>query len=164
MKLFAHGIRMAKVALIVKFLQKSTNLRPYREYLAELDTYPRGTVGREVSAFMRENDYDFIPGFTEHDMKHVLLGYGITSEEELRMQAFMMGNGNYSPLCVLFVFSAITIPRLWNTLVQDFRAGRKCVSIVNWKLEDVAHMPLGRLQHMMFTGMPMNPGRLNVRR
>jgi ubiquinone biosynthesis protein Coq4 len=155
---------MSFAAFIVRILQKTTNMQPYRAYLETLKEYPRGTVGREVAGFMESNNYHFIPGFANHQMKHVLLGYDATAEDEVRMQAFMLGNGNFSPFCVLSLLLGVGMPGLFTLLVQDYRAGKKCVSIVNWRLEDVAHMPVNRLRDMMFTGMTMRPGDMKARK
>lgn len=163
MSVLSFGVRLLKTGF-VKLMQKTTNLRPYREYLAELATFPVGTVGREVAGFMRRHNFEFIPRFSDHDLKHVLLGYGVSVQDEFRMQAFMLGNGNYSPACVLFLLPALLMPSLWKTLLHDFREGRKSLCIVNFHIEDVAHMPLGKMQHFIYSNQPINPGKLRLRK
>ena len=159
-KLLSRSYFIAK-SVMVNVLQYTADMRPYRAYRKALESYPQGTVGREVANYLRRTNSDFIPGFEAHEFKHVLIGYENSFDEELRLQAFMLGNGNYSPFCLFFLSAGIF---QWKKLSDHFRAGRKCVSIVRWKLEDVAHMPLNRLRHIMYSGMPLNPGDMKVRK
>lgn len=72
-----------------------------------LENCPENSVGNSVLNMLNENNLDVIPFFEDHDLKHLVLGYGMTSVEEIRMQAFLFGNGNRSFSCILFLLSGI---------------------------------------------------------
>ena len=70
-------------------------------------------------------------------MKHLLLGYGITkAQEEIKMQAYLFGNGNYSFSCILFLLSGILFPSLWNKFYKEYRKGKKAPSILELSIDD----------------------------
>ena len=62
-------------------------------------------------------------------MKHIILGYSMSSIDEIRMQAYLLGNGYHSIFCLLFLVSGIIFPEYWNTFYQDYKKGKKSVSI-----------------------------------
>ena len=74
--------------------------------------------------------YRLIPKFENHDLKHLVLDYEMTMKDEIRMQAFMFGNGNYTiPCFAILGFGAILLPDLWSTFYQDYKKGRKSIPI-----------------------------------
>jgi hypothetical protein len=71
----------------------------------------------------------------------------MTAEGEIRMQAFMVGNGNYSiPSFVILTFGAILLPELGLTFYVDFKKGRSSVRISEWSIEKHAHRNLADLR------------------
>lgn len=127
------------------------------EYFSRMDIYHRkvdelrglndDTLGREIARCLDNHQLTLVPKYESHDLKHVLLNYEMTPEDEIRMQAFMVGNGNYSiPSFAILGFGAILLPELWSTFAQDFRRGRRTVSISNWTIEDYQHRNLIELQ------------------
>ena len=71
----------------------------------------------------------------------------MTAEDEIRMQAFMLGNGNYTiPCFAILGFGAILLPDLWSTFYQDYQKGRKSIPISSWKIEDYAKSNINELR------------------
>ena len=55
-----------------------------------------GTLGKEIAKCLKENNLNLVPNYESHDLKHTLLNFKMTPLDEIRMQAFMIGNGNWS--------------------------------------------------------------------
>ena len=76
---------------------------------------------------MSNHKLDFIPGFEEHDMKHLLLGYDVTVPGEIRLSAFEFGTGNRSFMTLAVFLMGIPLAAdLWPDLVKDYRHGKNC--------------------------------------
>ncbi len=119
----------------------------YEQKVTELRKLDNGTLGKEIAVCLDNHRLTLVPGFESHDLKHVLLDYKMTAEDEIRMQAFMLGNGNYSiPCFTILTFGAILLPDLWPTFHQDYKKGQNAIPISGWKIEDYAESNLSDLR------------------
>ena len=57
-------------------------------------------------------------------------------EEELCMQAYLVGNGYYKLHCCLFLSSAVLLPCLWKTLVVHYKLGKRSESLSSLSLKE----------------------------
>lgn len=105
----------------------------------KLQEYPSGTVGHELLQFLAKNDFDFVPYYEHHDMKHVLLGYDTSAKGEICMQVFMFGNAGVSLISLsLFLSFAIWTPDIWHELPYHFLLGRFCKPLSKIHVEEAA--------------------------
>jgi ubiquinone biosynthesis protein Coq4 len=103
-----------------------------------LRQFPPGTLGAELAAFLDTRHLNFLPQYETHDAIHLLLNYDTTVTGELRLQAFMLGNGSASFAGrVLLILGFILLPELWAQLKKDFSRGRKSARIAVW---DIRHL------------------------
>jgi len=116
----------------------------------KVDTLRRcaaGSLGKEIADILDREGLTLVPGYESHDLKHSLLGFDMTAEGEVRMQAFMIGNGNYSvPSFAIFMFGAVLLPDLWPTFWADFQNGRHAGPISTWTIDRYASMSLTSLR------------------
>ncbi|WP_157560225.1 hypothetical protein U8527_05535 [Kordia algicida OT-1] len=104
-------------------------------------------MGKEIANCLDHHQLNLVPKYESHDLKHVLLDYKMTAEGEIRMQAFMLGNGNYSiPSFAILLFGTLLLPDLWKKFYADFQKGRKTIPISRWSIEDYAHRNLNELR------------------
>ena len=75
---------------------------------ADLLKYPPTTLGHHLGRFLEANDFELIPKVEQHDIYHVLTGYGTAVEEEIALQFLCLGNGKRS----LYLLGAILIGTL----------------------------------------------------
>lgn len=115
----------------------------YRNNVTELSKMNRGSLGKEIADCLEVNGLTLVPKFESHDLKHVLLDYKMTPVGEIRLQAFMIGNGNYSLASfAIFIFGAALLPELWRECYSDFQKGRNTKPISDWTIEQYAHRDL----------------------
>lgn len=115
----------------------------------QLRTLPPGTVGREIADTLDRKGYELLPFFADHDMKHIILGYDMTETDELRMQLYMIGNGNRSLACLLPTLGSIPFyPRLWREISYHYQLGKAGRRITHLRLSDCRHQPLSEIRAM----------------
>lgn len=127
-----------KIGLIIRPLQLVFYKRK-RAFTKQLAACEIGTIGHEIHLTLQRKGLKVIPLFEDHDLKHVLLGYDMTAIDEVRMQFYLMGNGNKSVYCLLVVASGIIYPNYWKIFREDLEKGKLGPDILKLKLADVMH-------------------------
>lgn len=131
-------------------IERFHNMKPYNEKVDALRKYPEGTLGRDIAKCLDDNKLRLVPNYESHDLKHVLLDYKMTPVDEIRMQAFMLGNGNYTfPCFAILTFGAILLPDEWSTLYEDYKRGRASKAIATWTIEDFAEFQTSFLRKQL---------------
>jgi len=134
----------------VSTIEFFNDMTPYERKVSKLRTYKKGTLGKEIANCLDAHDLTLVPKFESHDLKHVLLNYQMTPEDEIRMQAFMIGNGNYSfPSFAIFIFGILLLPELGFTFYADFKKGRTTIPISKWTIENFADRNLMELRSIL---------------
>lgn len=135
----SEQIIKASFHLSVWTIEKFYDMNIYEHKVRELRNYEQGTLGREVAECLDRHRLKLVPGYESHDLKHVLLGYQMTPVDEIRMQAFMLGNGNITlPSIAIFLYGFILLPYMWNQLFRDFKLGLASTPIKTWTMEEYA--------------------------
>ena len=133
--------------LSVSTIEFFSKMEPYKRKVSELRKLENGTLGKEIAECLDNHNLTLVPKYESHDLKHVLLDYQMTAEDEIRMQAFMVGNGNYSiPSFAILTFGAILLPELCRTFYSDFKKGKESIGISEWTIEKYATRNLTELR------------------
>lgn len=131
----------------VSTIERFHDMELYKQKVSELRKLDCGTLGKAIADCLDHHNLTLVPNYESHDLKHVLLDYKMTSEDEIRMQAFMLGNGNYSiPCFAILIFGALLLPDLWLTFYKDFKRGMQSVPISSWKIEEHAASDIATLR------------------
>jgi len=123
-----------KISIAIKPLQYLFKSKS-QVNLKELSELPTGTIGNDIFKMLNSANLKIIPKFEEHDMKHIILGYSMSPIDEIRMQAYLFGNGNNTICCLLFLASGLIFPEYWNTFYDDYIEGKNSVSISSLALK-----------------------------
>ncbi len=116
-----------------------------------LDKLEEGTLGKEIAKCLSANNLSLVPNYESHDLKHVLLDYEMTPLGEIRLQAFMLGNGNWSlPSILIFIYGAVLLPNRWSLFAADFEKGSRTIPIKKWTIEGFANQSLEELRAEVF--------------
>ena len=129
-------IANTKDYLVVRPLQLLFPRKRYEQKLQLLRSLPSNTVGNDLARMLDEKRLKLIPGFERHDLNHLILGYGMEPEEELCMQAYLVGNGYYKLHCCLFLSSGLLLPCLWKTLFAHYKLGKRSESLSSLSLNE----------------------------
>lgn len=125
--------------LSVSLIENFSDMDIYKGKVDKLREHPKGTLGFDIAKCLDDHNLTLVPKYESHDLKHVLLEYDMTPVGEIRMQAFMLGNGNYTiPCFTILLFGVLLLPDEWNTLYKDFKLGRKSQSVSKWIIEEYA--------------------------
>jgi ubiquinone biosynthesis protein Coq4 len=117
------------------FLIRFRKPKPWYFSHEELRSFPEGTLGRALAALLDEQGYRLLRNYEHHDAKHVLLGYGMDEEGEVRMQFFFLGNRRYSfPVLSTVAAGMVLMPDKWNLFYREFRKGRSVPEINKWDI------------------------------
>jgi hypothetical protein len=114
--------------------------------LIQLRTLEKGTVGREVADMLDRKGYRLIPKFENHDLKHIVLDYEMTMQDEIKMQAYLVGNGNNTFPCLIFLSLALFYPTIWRSLPQEYKQGKITKSIHFLTLDICMDKPLTEIK------------------
>lgn len=137
--------------LAVSVIERFNNMEPYQQKAVDLHNMPPGTLGHEVARCLDEHKLRLVPGYESHDLKHTLLGYDMTPIDEIRLQAFMLANGNISwPSVVIFLFGCLLLPYKWPVFIQDILRGYQALPIKDWTLDEYAPKDLQQLRQQVF--------------
>lgn len=138
--------------LSVWCLEQGHDMSPYQQKVAALSQLPQGTVGQSLAECLLARELTLVPGFESHDLKHVVLAYELEPVGEIRLQAFMLGNGNWTlPSILIFLFGFVLLPQHWRLFRQDFQAGQQCLPLATLEIEDCQHQPLSELRSQLFS-------------
>ena len=137
---FARKIIKKSFHFSVWTIEQFHDISFYEQKAKQLHDLPDGTLGKDIANCLEKNNLRLVPNYESHDLKHVLLDFEMTPVDEIRMQAFMLGNGNYSiPSFTIFFFGALLLPDLWATFYKDYKKGRNSKPIKTWTIEEYAH-------------------------
>jgi hypothetical protein len=129
----------ASFHLSVWIIEQFHDMRAYEDKVNEWRELGKGTLGKDVADCLDKYNLRLVPGFESHDLKHMLLDYKMTPVDEIRMQAFMLGNGNISiPSIAIFLYGFMLLPHKWNQFFKDFKLGLCSCSIKTWSMEQFA--------------------------
>ena len=125
-----------KICCVIKPLQLLVARNCCSQKMAYMRSLPANTIGHDLAHMLDSRGLKLVPGFAKHDLDHLILGYGMEPEEELCMQAYLIGNGRWQIQVFLFLSSAVLLPGLWTTLWAHYKIGRQSPSLTSLKVDD----------------------------
>jgi hypothetical protein len=163
-QLLARKILKRTFHLSVWTIEQFYDIALYEQKARELRELPGGTLGKDIADCLERNGLRLVPHFESHDLKHILLNFQMTPVDEIRLQAFMLGNGNYSPASfAIFIFGAIFLPDMWTTFYKDFQNGRNAKPISSWTIEEYAWCQTSTLRETVFNYSPVNKNQSDMK-
>lgn len=155
LQIIARNIISKSFHLSVWTIEQFHDIALYEEKTRRLQELPDGTLGKDIANCLKRNGLRLVPNFESHDMKHVLLQFKMTPVDEIRLQAFMLGNGNYSlPSFAIFLFGVLLLPDQWTRFYRDFINGKNAKPISTWTVEEFAPCQTTTLRETVFNYSP----------
>lgn len=164
LQIIARKIIKKSFHLSVSTIERFHVMAVYEEKARELQELPEGTLGKDIANCLEKNNLRLVPGYESHDLKHVLLDFKMTPVDEIRLQVFMLGNGNYSlPSFAIFIFGALLLPDLWSTFYKDYKNGLRCEPIKNWTIEEYASCQTSTLRQIVTNSLTTKHTEFNMK-
>lgn len=145
----AYLVHIFKAWLLIPFLNFVGKSKRTSDLQNQLQHFESGTLGKELDLWLKEYEIDLIAGYENHDVKHVLTGYKSEGLDEIRLQIFMLGNGNYSLTCLLLCSMALIFPEHYATFKTDFAKGSLCKSLKEIDLIEHGDMQVATLKESL---------------
>ena len=111
--------------LALPLITRFRNNAPFHYSLEELASFPEGTLGHDLAAYLKKKNFRLLRNYERHDCKHLILGYEMDECGEARMQFYFLGNRHYSlPVLLTVIICFILMPEHWRQFIRDFKKGR----------------------------------------
>lgn len=137
----------------VQIIQRFCDMELQEQQVEKLRMLPEGTLGKEIANCLDARSLKLVPKFESHDLKHILLNYDMSPLEEIRMQAFMLGNGNWTLVSVvIFIYGLLLFPTKWRLFLEDIQKGKRSLKIAEWTIESYAACNIFELRSSVFEG------------
>ena len=141
---FIQGYANKVVFPIYKFVFRSFKA-PFS--MEQLQQMPEGTLGKDLHHFLKVNKLDILPLLHAHDVKHILLGYDTSLEDEVCLQFFDLGNRFYTLQAIVSSAAFIVIlPESWAKFKEAFKRGRAAKPIGRLHFEKMLHISTQELR------------------
>jgi ubiquinone biosynthesis protein Coq4 len=115
--------------------------------LEELRSYPEGSLGRKVAAYLDERGLPFKVRYENHDAIHCILDYETNIQGEMEVQAFLWANEASSPAGrILFVVGGALMPEQWRAMRAAYNRGRTATPIREATLPFRLHSALSEIR------------------
>ncbi|MGJ8724307.1 MAG: Coq4 family protein [Roseibacillus sp.] len=119
----------------------------------DLLKYEPATLGYHLGRFLEENDFELIPKVEQHDIYHVLTGYGTAVEDEIALQFLCLGNGKRS----LYLFGAVLIgtlvlPEYLKHYSQSYLKGKRLNPFYCYDYRNLLEVDFYEFREMLLAG------------
>ena len=122
--------------------------------IKQLLQLPSQSVGYQLGNFLHSHGFDFLPKFENHDLFHVLLGYGLTVADEVRMQCCLVGSGRGTfSTWITIIIGAVFYPEHWRSFYTAHRRGKGFCNFSYWDFEPMLHVPMIELRQRILGSM-----------
>ena len=122
--------------------------RPHHYTFNDLKKLPKNTVGHHVYQQLSSAQLSYQPKLLFHDAKHVILGYSMQIQDELRLNAFLLGNRSVNPLGLIYLaICCSVVPEFIPQLKKAFQRGKQSNSLKSMQFSTLINQPL----HLVIT-------------
>lgn len=131
------------------------NRAPWGISRAELLAYPQNSLGNRLGVFLKENNFHPIPKLENHDLFHVLTGYGTEVEDEIALQYFFLGNGKRSAYLIgVIILGILLFPETYRYFIKAYNKGANANKFYHWKFKIHLHIPIESIKNSIHNVNP----------
>lgn len=127
------------------------NRKEWTTNIYDLDQMPDGTLGKDLSLFLKRYNLHMMPKAEFHDVYHVLFGYETNIRDEACIQFVPLGNGRYSlPYIACTLISAAFYPEYWGDFYRAYKRGQNANRFHDWDFEKLLLYKTKNVRKMIF--------------
>jgi ubiquinone biosynthesis protein Coq4 len=126
------------------------NNRAWEYTMQDCSKMKQDSLGYSLYTYLTDNNLTFKPKLIRHDMKHILLGYEMKIEDELKLHAFLIGNKSYNLLGIVYLVTCtLFVPEMIFKLRIDYRKGKSTKKLKHVELQNYAKYNLKELRETL---------------
>jgi len=119
---------------------------------ADLLKYDPETLGYHLGCFLEENDFELIPKVEQHDIYHVLTGYGTAVEDEIALQYLCFGNGKRSLYLVgAILIGTLVLPEYFKHYSESYSKGKSLSPFYCYNYRDLLGVNFHKFRDAVFS-------------
>lgn len=146
-KAFRSALLVNIVGFVLPIVRKFYHLTPFPFSHESLRRMPHGSLGWVVARYLDNRGFELVEDYEIHDIKHILYGYEMTAEGEVRLQCFLFGTGNYSlPVLGTMALGFVLMPDMWLHFAFDLLRGRFSGCVADPNYDHILRLPLADAQ------------------
>ena len=141
------------------FIEKMYELskKPYQKFikkgkawdinLSKLIQLPADSLGYHLGCFLLKYNFEIQPKLEDHDVIHVLTNTGISVEEEIGMQYYLLGNGKRSLYLLMVILSGtLFYPTRFRYFIRQYQKGKTAHQFYGLDFLNMLSVPLVTIQ------------------
>ena len=127
-----------------KFFKKN---EPWPITSKELIRYPPESLGFHMGCFLLKYNFEIQPKLEDHDVIHVLTNTGISVEEEIGMQYYLLGNGKRSLYLIMVILSGtLFYPTRCRYFIRQYQKGKTAHQFYGLDFLNMLSVPIATIQ------------------
>lgn len=124
--------------------------RPWPYALTDYEHLPKNTLGYHYHTCIAEHQIEYKPNLIKHDMKHIILGYDMTIQNELNIVAFLIGNNSYNKFGVIYLIVCLLIvPEYSVKLIKHYKRGKAANRLKDYNIESFVETDLIKIRKLL---------------
>jgi ubiquinone biosynthesis protein Coq4 len=128
-----------------------TNDKNWNLTVEQLLQYPKGSLGKALGSFLKEQNVELLKGAEYHDVHHVLFDFSISFKDEVALQFFLHGNGKKSIASISTRIGAwLLLPFEWKYLNNAYERGKRCKDITKLNYKALLYDDLSSIKASLF--------------
>jgi hypothetical protein len=140
---FRSHLLVRIVGTVLPVIRRFYKLQPFPFSHEQLRLMPAGSLGWTVARYLDNRGFELVEAYEIHDIKHLLYGYEMTAEGEVRLQCFLFGTGNYSlPVLGTMALGFVLMPDMWLHFAFDLLRGRFSGCVADPNFNHILPLPL----------------------
>jgi len=127
------------------------NKKAWDTSLEKLETYNHETLAKDLSLFLKENNFKLEEKFESHDIYHVLTQYPTTVKGEICLSFFNIGTGKKSIYTVGVAFIGLFIMlENYKLFIKAYKRGKTAKNYTKWNFEFLLNEKTENLRKLLF--------------
>ena len=108
---------------------------------------PQDSLGFHYGCFLLKYNFNIQASLEEHDVYHVITNTGISVQDEIDMQFYLLGNGKKSPFVFIVIGTGILFyPFEYQSFYKNFKRGREAHQFYDLDFFKMLSVPLSTIQ------------------
>lgn len=138
---------MKKIRVKILLLVYNKTQKLYRKYFKkkkrqwqltekQLLGFQEDSLGRKLGEFYKKHGFTMIPKMENHDVHHLVTGFGTNFEDEIAMQFLLLGNGKLNAhLLAAIVLGSLILPEYYKMYRKAYQKGKNMRTFYHWDFE-----------------------------